>query len=114
MWTLDDNNMENLLIWLSLFVVFPLFCYGFYMFTEVSIFIWLMISAAAACIMMFVLSPFIMIFCFLIEAVFKLIASIVNFMAREPSKTRQEQAKSQEIVARHKMYYDTYEKLRSE
>lgn len=76
MWTLDDNNMENLLIWLSLFVVFPLFCYGFYMFTEVSIFIWLMISAAATCIVMFVLSPFIMIASTLLEFMLRLFVGI--------------------------------------
>lgn len=112
MWTME--NISKVLFLLGLLVVFPLCCYGFYMFADVSIFIWLIISVAAACVVTAFLFPFIMIFCFLIEAAFKLIASIVNFMAREPSKTRQEQAKSQEIVARHRMYYEAYEKLRNE
>lgn len=114
MWTIDDHNMENLLIWLSLFVVFPLFCYGFYTLAETPIIIWLTVSALGTGIVMFFLSPIMMIFCFLLEVVIKLLIDIVNCVKQEPLNVRAEKAKAKEIVSRHRMYYEAYEKLRNE
>lgn len=114
MWALDNSNMGNLLIWLGLFIVFPLFYYGFYTLAEVSIIIWLTVSALGTAVVMFFISPIMMICSFLLEMILKLFTEIINFIKQEPAEIRAEKAKSKNIVARHKMYYDAYDKLRNE
>lgn len=75
-WTLD--NIEDLVIWIYLFVICPIVGYLLYSLADVSIVIWLIASAFLAAIITFFLSPLMMILFVIIEFFAKLFWGIYS------------------------------------
>lgn len=70
MWTI--NKIGDVLIWLCLFVVFPIVGYAFYSVIEINIAIWFILSAFVAVIITAFCSPIIMLLSLITEFLTKL------------------------------------------
>ncbi|KAE9536072.1 hypothetical protein [Ursidibacter arcticus] len=70
MWAID--NIEDVVIYLWLFIMTPIMCYALYSLSEISIIFWLLISVVSACVISLFFSPFIMIIIAILEGTIKL------------------------------------------
>lgn len=69
MWTID--NIEDIAIYLWLFIISPIMCYSLYSLAEINVAIWLIISVVCAGVITFFVSPFLMITLAIMEGVLK-------------------------------------------
>lgn len=71
MWTIE--NIEEVIIYLWLFIITPIMGYAFYSLSEISIIFWLLISIVSACVISFFFSPVIMLIIAILEGAIKLL-----------------------------------------